>query len=254
MCEKKYPGYQSLFFKNLATSQNKRMEQKTYRLIVDKVSSLYLKISPRGCSQNTRISYSDIDKTQQEIKSQIRSSSEFAEQELSKLNNPLKPISVSSPRCKRPTFVSPFHLITKKKVHQKRACQEESLMSDDLDLLINKCETFKPELLPKRREIVSHGFFRMSTSGNAYNYIQDLSECLRNTGDEEKIKDMMSTMKYNRNTDKGLRNELKYIKEELLETTNRIVKMTPYKLWRQNNIAFMSNTDKVIYSLPSVKN
>ena len=127
-------------------------------------------------------------------------------------------------------------------------------MSDDLDLLINKCETFKPELLPKRREIVSHGFFRMSTSGNAYNYIQDLSECLRNTGDEEKIKDMMSTMKYNRNTDKGLRNELKYIKEELLETTNRIVKMTPYKLWRQNNIAFMSNTDKVIYSLPSVKN
>lgn len=254
MCEKKYPGYQSLFFKNLPTAQNRRMEQKSYRQVVDTVTSLYLKISPRNCSQNTRISYSDIDKTQQIIKSQVRSSSEFAEQELSKLNNPLKPVSLTSPKGKRPTFVSPFHLITSKKVHQKRVCQEETLQSDDLDLLINKCDTFKPEILPKRREIVSHGFYRTNTSGNAYNYIQDLSECLRNTGDEEKIKDMMSTMKYNRNTDKGLKNELKYIKAELLETTNKIVKMTPYKLWRQNNIAFMSNADKVISSLPSVRN
>lgn len=254
MCEKNYPYYQSPFFKNLPTSQNKRMEKSTYRQVISAVSSLYLKISPRGCSQNTRVSYDDIDKELDTMKCKIKSSLEFTEQQLSKLNNPIKLKSLKSPQNKRASFMSPSHIHSKNNRAQKCYRKEERLNTDGLDVLIDKCENFKPEIMPKKREIASHAFYRMNTSGIAYNYIEDLTECLKSTGDEEKIKNMMSTRKYNRNSDIGLKNELKHIKGELLQTTNKIVKMTPYRLWRQNNIAFMSNTDKVISSLPSVKN
>ena len=111
-----------------------------------------------------------------------------------------------------------------------------------------------PEIAPKKQEIASHGFVRFHNSYHAVNYIQDLSECLKSATDQERIKNMMSTINYNRETDENLRRELKGIKAEMLVTTDKLIKMSDYKLWRQNNIAFMSLTDKVISSLPSLKN
>ena len=254
MSQELYPGYESLFFKNLSTKHNKRLEKDSYHLVLDHVSLLCSKISPRGCSQNNRISYDDIDRTQELIRVKERTSKKYADSEISKLNNPLRLTAISPSRFKRSSFVSPTRLKLQKVLKNKRICQETSPVHTSLDEVIDRCDLFKPELKPKRKEIVSHAFYRLNTSGFAYNYIEDLSECLKNTDDQEKIRNMMSTLKYNRNTDKSLKNELKYIKEELLQTTNKIVKMTPYKLWRQNNIAIMSNTDKVIASLPAVKN
>jgi hypothetical protein len=252
MSQKGYPGYQSIFFKNLSTTQNKRLEKDSYHQVLLQVSSLCSKISPRGCSQNTRVSYDDIDRTQEQIRSKVRTSKQFAEQELSKLNNPMRFTTSSSPRGRKVTFVDKLKL---EKVHRNRCfCKEEKPKGNCLDEVIDKCEVFQPLILPQKKEIVSHAFYRLNTSGFAYNYIEDLSECLKNTDDQERIWNMMSTLKYNRNTDKSLKNELKFIKGELLQTTKKIVKMTPYKLWRQNNIAFMSNADKVIFSLPTVKN
>ena len=248
-----YPGYQSFFFKNLSYKHNKRLEKETYHQVLDHVSLLCSKISPRGCSQNTRISYDDIDRTQELIRTKERTSKLYADSQISKLNNPLKLTALNPLNCKRASCLNQNRLKLQKASKNKKISNEPSPVHNSLDEVIDRCDLFKPELKPHKKEIASHAFYRQNTSDIAYNYIEDLSECLKTTDDQEKIRNMMSTMKYNRNTDKSLKNELKYIKEELLETTNKIVKMAPYKLWRQNNIAFMSNADKVIASVPTVK-
>ncbi|OMJ86451.1 hypothetical protein SteCoe_12032 [Stentor coeruleus] len=246
-----YPGYRSEFFANLATHHNRRMEKASYRQVIGQVSSLYSKVSPRGCAQNSKIHYEDVDRARDHIKIKQKEISHYAETEISKLNSPIKLDNiVSSSTRKILPLVSPSPV---KRLEDRSRIQAKRKRIRSLEAVINQCEIFQPEILPQRKQLTNHGFFRLSSADYAMNYIQDLEVCLKQTDDQERIKNMMSTMYYNRITDQGLKMELKSMKGEMLQTTNKLIKMSGYKLWRHNNIGIISATDKKIASLPIVK-
>ena len=121
--------------------------------MLDHVSLLCSKISPRGCSQNSRISYDDIDRTQELIRTKERTSKQFADSEISKLNNPLKLTAITPLNCKRSSFLNPNRINHQKSLKNKRICHEPSPVHHSLDKVIDQCESFKPELQPDKKAI-----------------------------------------------------------------------------------------------------
>lgn len=249
MSYRKYPGYKSLFFNNLDTSQGKRMDAGCYRHITNKVASLYGKVSPRGCSQNTRVYYEDIDRAQNDMKSKEKVLQKFTELELSKLNTPILKLPITNFHRKKVRFCDPEN---KKEILGKVQPGGHKRFKT-ADNVIDQCTLFQPELTPQKKELAKQSYFRMNTSHKAVNYIKDLSECLKTSQDEEKIKNMMSTLKYNRKVDFFLKGNIGNTKQEMLETTDKLAKMGKGKLWRQNNIALISETDRLLKSIPITK-
>jgi flagellin-specific chaperone FliS len=250
MSQKTYPGYKSLFLEALPLNKDKRMDTSTYRQVIDQVSYLYSKVSPRNCSQNTKAQYEDIDLARSFMRNKERAYNKLAKLELSKLNNPIKLTKISLATKKIGLFESPAS------TKRTRLCEQNDSNNNRLkgvENVIQECESFKPQIKPKKKELVSHEYFKTNTLHHAANIIGDLSECLKLTTDQERISNMMSTFHFNRETDETLRKELKTIKAEMLKTTNKLVSMSGYKLWKQNNVRLMSSTDKVIYSLPLIK-
>ena len=230
------------------------MQSGCYRHIVNKVSCMYDKVSPRGCSQNTRIHFEDIDRAKNDIKTREKVLQRLTDCELSKLNTPVvNPVSMDYRQKKTPIF-PPKIAGNSQRLHKLKIEPARESRHKTAEKVIDQCDTFRPELSPHKKELDKQRYFRMNTSYDAINYIGDLAECLKVTNDQERIKNMMSTFKYNRRLDIDLKGELKNAKQGLLETTDKISKMGKSKLWRQNNIALISITDKLISKTIAINN
>jgi hypothetical protein len=246
----RYPGYRSDFFAKLTTNHDKRMEQECYRNIKNKVASLYHNISPRGCSQNNRIQFEDLDKAKQDIIIKETQLKKYTETEFSKLNNPL--LTQLDHSAKKEINTKESYVVkNSKKFIKNRKNKSEGTRS--IGEVLNQIDFFKPQITPKKKEIISHAYFRKTTAFRVVNYLEDLTKCLKTSTDEDNTRKMMSNLSQSRKMNTELKKDLKDIRAQMLETTGKIIKMSGYKLWRQNNINLMSATDKIISSLPMIK-
>lgn len=85
-------------------------------------------------------------------------------------------------------------------------------------------------------------------------YMEDFSDCLKMSKDRETFEDSLSTRIYNRKLDSKFKEELDQLKLDLLEVTKGAIDAGGKKIWRLKNTLFLANADRLINSVPSVRN
>lgn len=118
-----------------------------------------------------------------------------------------------------------------------------------LDALVDTCNTLEPAIRPKYKEVIRMERERDTKFKKFLHYVDDLSNILRIAPDKETFLDIMSTRKYNKILDKGLKNDLIDKNDELSMMTKKLNDYGGSKIWRYNHTTFISNTEKQINSI-----
>ncbi|CAG9311217.1 unnamed protein product [Blepharisma stoltei] len=141
--------------------------------------------------------------------------------------------------------------IKNKEKQNKRIIKHDRIKS--LEALVDTCNIFEPIIKPKIKEVIHEEKERNAEISGFLHYVNDLSDILRIAPDEGAFSNFMSTRRYNKKLDKGLKSDLSNTKEELFSITKKLIEMGGRKIWRHRQASFMASTDKEINSFPAIK-
>lgn len=264
-------------------NRNKRLQSNNLKSVVFNVRVMQRRVSPAGCSNNVNAYVKDLDLALEQSRQREKDFDSSIKKEMNKLNY-LK--NVKKPRTAKIISLenTDLEFNSPRNIHEKNSSVEEieNLFKSYREKSYNCKTTFKMST-PRKLRGTDEFITRMSTPATKYFDRNNKPEIIKNTGKIEKLidkckklsKDMKNTKKIKEKvqTQKKIEDadvsELitgkkrdnyhladdKYMKNQL-ELDLQIAKASARgkKVWKLNHISYITTINRMINSVPMLKN
>ena len=153
-----------------------------------------------------------------------------------------------------PLYLDPNYNFPKKNFEEEKKLEKvkHDRMSS-LDSVNRQCEEFIPDCKSDIKELQNLQSIKQEEKNRIQEYLNDFLECLKIAKDQKTFEDSLLARVYSRKMNGDFREELDDLRSELLEVSKKAIELGGKKIWRWKNTLFLSNTDKLINSVPSMR-
>jgi len=153
-----------------------------------------------------------------------------------------------------PLYLDPNYNFPKKNFEEEKKLEKvkHDRMSS-LDSVNRQCEEFIPDCKSDIKELQNLQSIKQEEKNRIQEYLNDFLECLKIAKDQKTFEDSLLARVYSRKMNGDFREELDDLRSELLEVSKKAIELGGKKIWRWKNTLFLSNTDRLINSVPSMR-
>lgn len=154
-----------------------------------------------------------------------------------------------------PLYLDPKYTFPKKNVEEeeKKLEKVKHYRMTSLDSVNRQCEEFIPDCKSEIKELQNLQSIKLEEKNRIQEYMDDFLDCLKIAKDQKTFEDSLLARLYSRKMNGDFREELEEFRNELLEVTKKAIELGGKKIWRWKNTLFLSNTDRLINSVPSMR-
>lgn len=154
-----------------------------------------------------------------------------------------------------PLYLDPQYTFPKKNVEEAEEKLEKvkKYRMSSIDTVNRQCEELIPDCKSEIKDLKNLQTLKQQEKERIQEYMNDFQDCLKLSQDQKTFEDSLQVREYSRKMNGDFREELETLRIELLEVTKKAIELGGKKVWRFKNTLFLSNTDKLINSVPSMR-